>query len=94
MRSELGAIDPLAAVARTIDEIRVATIHLNGTIKARGIWFNVSSPLRGHEVYVIYEREALMVLDTRGTRIIEHPWPAPGVRYVGNGKPRGPRKTI
>ena len=58
---------------RTIDEIRVATIHLNGTIKARGIWFNVSSPLRGHEVYVIYEREALMVFDTRGTLIIEHP---------------------
>ena len=78
---------------RTIDEIRVATIHLNGTIKARGIWFNVSSPIRGHEVYVIYEREALMVFDTRGTLIIEHPWPAPGVRYVGNGKPRGPRKT-
>ena len=31
-----------------------------------------------------------MVFDTRGTLIIEHPWPAPGVRYVGNGKPQNP----
>lgn len=36
-----------------------------------------------------------MIFDDRGTLIVEHPWPAPGTRYVGNGKPRGRRpKTL
>ena len=35
-----------------------------------------------------------MIFDDRGTLIIEHPWPAPGIKYVGNGQPRGPRKTL
>ncbi|MGC5172110.1 hypothetical protein ACLQ2Q_15820 [Microbacterium sp. DT81.1] len=35
-----------------------------------------------------------LIFDDRGTLIIEHPWPALGVRYVGNGQPRGPRKQI
>ena len=77
-RSRRSRIPP--PQGRAVDGIRVATIHLNGTIKARGIWFNISHPLRGQDVYVIYEREALMVFDTRGTLIIEHPWPAPGVQ--------------
>lgn len=83
-----------APQGRAVDGIRVATIHLNGTIKARGIWFNISHTRRGQDVYVIYERDSLMVFDDRGSLIIEHPWPAAGVRYVGNGKPRGPRKQI
>ena len=74
--------------------IRVATIHLNGTIKARGIWFNISHTRRGQNVYVIYQRDILMIFDDRGTLIIEHPWPAPRVKYVGNGQPRGPRKRL
>jgi hypothetical protein len=53
--------------------IRVATIHLNGTIKARGIWFNISHTRLGQDVYVIYERDGLMIFDDRGTLIIEHP---------------------
>jgi hypothetical protein len=83
-----------APQGRATAGIRVATIHLNGTIKARGIWFNISHTRRGQNVYVTYEREGIMIFDDRGTLIIEHPWPAPGVRYVGNGQPRGPRKQI
>lgn len=79
---------------RAADGIRVATIHLNGTIKARGVWFNISHTRRGEDVYVIYERDGIMIFDDRGTLIIERPWPAPGIRYVGNGQPRGPRKQI
>ena len=66
----------------------------NGTIKARGTWFNISHTRRGQDVYVIYEREGIMIFDLDGTLIIEHAWPAPGVKYVGNGQPRGPRKQI
>jgi transposase InsO family protein len=77
---------------RVLDGIRVATIHPNGSIKARGTSFNVSYPLRGQDVYVVYEPAGLMVFDDRGTLIIEHLWPPPGVKYVGNGRPRGPKK--
>jgi len=48
------------------------TIHLNGTVKARGIWFNISHTRRGQDVYVFYDRDSLMILDDRGTLIIEH----------------------
>jgi hypothetical protein len=32
--------------------------------------------------------------DYQGTLIIEHAWPEPGIKYVGSGRPRGPRKTL
>ena len=37
------------------------------------------------------ERAGIMVFDDRGTLIVEHLWPPPGIRYVGNGQPRGPK---
>lgn len=77
---------------RVLDGIRVATVHPNGSIKARGCIFNVSYPLRGKEVFVLYDAGGIMVFDDRGTLIVEHLWPPPGVKYVGNGKPRGPQK--
>jgi hypothetical protein len=77
---------------RVQDGIRVATVHPNGSIRARGCTFNVSYPMRGKDVYVIYEAAGLKVFDEHGTLIIEHHWPPPGVTYVGNGKPPGPPK--
>lgn len=87
--------DPLAPApspnGRLRDGIRVATVHPNGSIKARGIIFNVSYPLRGQDVYLIYEAAGIMIFDDRGTLLAEHNWPPPGIKYIGNGKPRGPR---
>ncbi|GAA3909472.1 hypothetical protein GCM10022382_15090 [Microbacterium invictum] len=76
---------------RLREGIRVATIHPNGSIKARGIIFNVSYPLRGQDVYLTYEAAGIMIFDNRGTLLAEHNWPAPGIKYIGNGQPRGPR---
>jgi len=76
---------------RLREGIRIATIHPNGSIKARGIIFNVSYPLRGQDVYLIYEAAGIMIFDNRGTLLAEHNWPPPGIKYIGNGKPRGPR---
>ncbi len=78
--------------ARVHDGIRVATVHPNGSIKARGVIFNVSYPMRGKDVFVVYEAAGIMIFDDRGTLIAEHHWPPPGIKYVGNGRPRGPRK--
>ena len=77
---------------RVRDGIRVATVHPNGSIKARGCIFNISYPLRGTDMFVIYETAGIMVFDNHGTLIVEHLWPPPGIRYVGNGQPRGPKK--
>ena len=77
---------------RVLDGIRVATVHPNGSIKARGCIFNVSYPMRGKDVFVVYEAAGILVFDDRGTLIVEHLWPPPGIKYVGNGKPRGPKK--
>ncbi len=74
------------------DGIRIATVHPNGSIKARGCIFNISYALRGTDVFVLYEAAGIMVFDDRGTLIVEHHWPSPGIRYIGNGQPRGPKK--
>ena len=76
---------------RVLDGIRVATVHPNGSIKVRGCIFNISYPLRGKDVFVLYAAAGIMVFDDRGTLIVEHLWPPPGIRYVGNGQPRGPK---
>ncbi len=76
---------------RVLDGIRVATVHPNGSIKVRGCIFNISYPMRGQDVFVLYEAAGIMVFDERGTLIVEHLWPPPGIRYVGNGQPRGPK---
>lgn len=75
-----------------LDGIRITTVHPNGSIKARGIIFNVSYPMRGKDVFVLYEPAGILVFDNQGTLIVEHLWPPPGIKYVGNGKPRGPQK--
>ena len=48
--------------------------------------------MRGKDVYFIYEAAGIMIFDDLGTLITEHLWPSPGIKYVGNGKPRGPQK--
>ncbi|GAA3776434.1 integrase core domain-containing protein [Microbacterium kribbense] len=77
---------------RVHDGIRVATVHPNGSIKARGVTFNISYPMRGKDVSVIYEAAGLLIFDDHGTLIAEHRWPPPGIKYVGNGRPHGPKK--
>ena len=76
---------------RVLDGIRVATIRPNGSIRARSVNFHISHALRGQDVFLIYETATLTVFNDRGTLIIEHNWPPPGVKYVGNGKSRGSR---
>lgn len=55
----------------------------------------IDGQLAGQTVYIIPAPDNVAFTDTTGTVIIEHAWPAPGVKYVGNGKPRGRRpKTL
>lgn len=71
------------------DGIRMTRIRDNGTVVVRQIRFHVSRTLTGNLVYLVEADTALMVFDDQGTLLIEHPWPAPGTKYVGSGKKRG-----
>ena len=43
------------------------------------------------QVLVITDDDKITVADLPGEILIEHTRPAPGVTYVGNGRPRGPQ---
>lgn len=42
-------------------------------------------------VLVVIDGEALTITDLDGEILIKHTRPAPGVTYLGNGRPRGQR---
>jgi hypothetical protein len=43
------------------------------------------------QVLVITDSDKVIVTDLHGEILTEHTRPAPGINYVGNGRPRGPR---
>lgn len=82
---------PQRALITAIDGRRMTHVRDNGTVFARGTRFQVSRTLFGTLVCLVEEDDRLIVLDVQGTVIIEHAWPAPGTKYVGSGRQRGPR---
>jgi len=74
------------------DGVRLTRIRDNGTVFARGTRFHVNRTLFGDVVSLVETEASLQVFDESGTLLIEHPWPAPGTKYVGSGRPKGPRR--
>jgi putative transposase len=74
------------------DGVRLTRIRDNGTVFARGTRFHVGRTLFGDVVSLVENELSLQVFDESGTLLIEHPWPKPGTKYVGSGRPRGPRR--
>jgi transposase InsO family protein len=74
------------------DDVRLTRIRDNGTVFARGTRFHVNRTLFGDVVSLVETEAALQVFDESGTLLIEHTWPKPGTKYVGSGRPRGPRR--
>jgi transposase InsO family protein len=72
------------------DGVRLTRVRDNGTVFARGTRFHVTRTMIGVIVSLIETDTTLQVFDDTGTLLIEHPWPAPGTKYVGSGKKRGP----
>jgi transposase InsO family protein len=81
---------PAAPLAEN-DGMRMTRIRDNGTVFARRTKFHVSRTLAGTIAYLVEEEDRLLVFDSHGTLLIEHRWPEPGTKYVGSGRPRGPR---
>ncbi|RZS61974.1 integrase core domain-containing protein [Xylanimonas ulmi] len=60
-----------------------------GTFYLRKVFYMVGAEHAFAEVIVVIDGERIIVADHHGEILIEHTRAAPGVRYVGNGKPRG-----
>jgi hypothetical protein len=45
------------------------------------------------QVLVVDDGDKIIITDLQGEVLAEHTRPAPGINYVGNGRPRGPRPT-
>ena len=61
-----------------------------GAVEFRSIRFGIGRASAGNRVCVMDAGASVMIFDPRGTLIIEHPWPKPGIKYVSNGRSRGP----
>lgn len=70
------------------------TRSVSGGIKVNGVKFQIGSHLAGTLVTIVRDETTIAFYDiTTGELLIEHPWPEPGIRYVSDGMPRGPRRT-
>lgn len=72
-------------------DTRVMRVRSSGTIRRRGVDYMIDSRLAGQEVLVIDDGTTILIADLAGNVLIEHTQPAPGIKYVGNRQPRGPR---
>jgi putative transposase len=69
-------------------------VRPSGGVRLRGVTYHIGGELAGEQIHVIRDTETIAFFAHHtGELIIEHPLPGPGVRYVGNGKPRGRRPT-
>jgi transposase InsO family protein len=78
---------------------RIRTVSTSGTIGLDHVHYKVDVNLAFEQVLVVSTGDKtgdpIIVTDLQGAVLAEHTRPAPGIRYVGNGRPPGtrPRKT-
>ncbi len=70
---------------------RARTISTAGTIHLDTVTYRVDTQRAFDQVLVITVDDQVIITDLQGEVLAEHTRPAPGIRYVGNGRPRGPR---
>lgn len=73
--------------------VLVRTVSTSGTISVDSVTYMVDVDHAFNQVLVVADDSAIVIANTDGVVVVEHPRPAPGVRYVGNRQPRGPRPT-
>ena len=71
------------------ENITTRRVKSSGAIDIRGVTYQITRELAGHTIYVAKQAEGVKFYDSNGDLLLEHPWPAPGTKYVSNGRPRG-----
>lgn len=70
---------------------RARTISTAGTIHLDTVTYRVDARRAFEQVLVVTVDDQVIITDLQGEVLAEHTRPASGIRYVGNGRPRGPR---
>jgi len=84
---------PVGAAGALLPE-NTRRVSVSGGIKVKGVKFQIASHLAGTLVTIVQDDATIAFYDVgTGELLIEPAWPAPGVRYVSNGHPRGRRKN-
>jgi transposase InsO family protein len=79
------------ATKATRDAVRVMRLRKNGAVRLRGVTYMVDGQRAGQHVLIVEDGNKILIADLQGTILIEHTRPAPGIKYAGNGRPRGRR---
>jgi transposase InsO family protein len=74
-------------------DTHLKTLNSAGTFMLDAVHYMVGGPYRFQQVLIVTDGEKITVADLDGEILIEHTRPAPGVKYVGNGRPRGPHSN-
>ncbi len=72
-------------------DTHVRTVSTAGTIALDSVKYMVDTQRTFQQVLVVSAGAKVIVTDLQGEVLAEHTRPAPGIKYVGNGRPRGPR---
>ena len=72
-------------------DTHLKTLSTAGTFMLDAVHYMVGGPHRFQQVLIVTDGDKITVADLHGEILIEHTRPAPAVKYVGNGQPRGPR---
>jgi len=67
----------------------VKTLNTAGAFTLASVTYKVDGRRSFEQVLVVTDGDTITVADLDGEILIEHTRPAPGVTYVGNGRPRG-----
>jgi transposase InsO family protein len=62
-----------------------------GTIRLDKVFYKLDVDHAFNQVFVISDDNTVIITDLHGEILAEHTRPAPGIRYVGNGRPPGRR---
>lgn len=69
----------------------ITTLTSAGALTLAGVRYQVDGRRGFEQVLVVIDGDNITVADLDGEVLIEHTRPTPGLRYVGNGRPRGQR---
>jgi putative transposase len=72
-------------------DTHLKTLSSAGTFMLDAVHYKVDGQRAFQQVLVVTDGDKLTVTDLHGEILIEHTRPAPDVKYVGNGRPRGGR---
>jgi putative transposase len=90
-RPAINRYRPAPAPSDLPADTHLKTLSSAGTFMLDAVHYMVGGPYRFQQVLIVTDGDKIIVADLDGEILIEHTRPAPDVKYVGNGRPRGPR---